>query len=48
MANINSEHAPVGVWGRRIAFCCFRVVSTALILIVLSAAALFASGVLEW
>ena len=48
MANITSERAPVGLWGRRIAFCCFGVVSTTLILIVIFAAFLIISGVLEW
>ncbi len=48
MANIISERAPAGVWGRRIAFWSFGVVSTALILIAIFAAFLIISGVLEW
>ncbi len=48
MANINGWRAPVGAWGRRIAFCCFGVVSTTLMLIALIAAFLVMSGVLEW
>jgi hypothetical protein len=48
MANINDGRTPVGVWGRRIAFCCFGVVSATIILIALAAAVLIASGVLGW
>ena len=48
MANIISEPAPAGVWGHRIAFFCFGVVSTTLILIAFFAAFLIVSGVLEW
>jgi hypothetical protein len=48
MANINGGRTFVVVWGRRIAFCCFGVISTTLILIALVAAFLVMSGVLEW
>ncbi len=48
MANINGGRTPAGVWGRRIAFCCFGVVSATIILIALAAAVLIASGVLGW
>ena len=48
MANINGWRAPVGAWGRRIAFCCFGVVSATVIVIVIFAAFLIMSGVLEW
>ena len=48
MADITSERAPVAAWGRRIAFCCFGVVSTTLILIAIFTAFLIISGVLEW
>jgi hypothetical protein len=48
MANFSNGRTPVGVWRRRIVFCCFGVVSTTLVLVALFAAALIVSGVLEW
>ena len=48
MASINGWRAPAGAWRRRIAFCCFGVISTTLILIVICAVFLVMSGVLEW
>lgn len=48
MVNLVSGRTPEGVWWRRIAFCCFSVVSTTLILFALFTAALIKSGVLEW
>ncbi|MDH3230037.1 MAG: hypothetical protein OEN55_09620 [Alphaproteobacteria bacterium] len=48
MANIGGGRVPAGAWKRRIAFCCFGVVSTTLILFALFAASLIMSGVLEW
>lgn len=48
MTNINGGWMLAGVWGRRIAFCCFGAISATIILIGLVAAFLIMSGVLEW
>ena len=48
MANTNGGRTLAGAWGRRIALCCLSAISTTLLAVVIVAALLIMSGVLEW